>query len=234
MTRSPFVLILISNSSNRSNLGNANIAGMPADLGLVGNQFGTATTLLFATYVTLEAPAAIILKVIGPRYLLTGCAFSWGLCTMSMGFIKNATGLYICRLFIGLFEAGLIPCINVYLGMVYKKSERGKRSSVIFAFSALSSAFGGILAFGLTQINGPNGFEGWRWLFVIEGVLTLLAVPMFFWLFPTTPTQAWFLTEEEKGMMVIRYAQNPHWGIDEKFTWGAVISVVKDPKFYAL
>lgn len=207
---------------------------MPADIGLVGNQFGTATTLLFATYVTLEAPAAIILKIIGPRYLLTGCAFSWGVCTLSMGFIRNAAGLYVCRLLIGLFEAGLIPCINVYLGMVYKKSERGKRSAVIFAFSALSSAFGGILAFGLTQINGPDGFEGWRWLFVIEAILTLLAVPLFFWVFPTSPTDAWFLTDEEKRMMVIRYAQNPHWGINEKFSWGAVISVFKDPKFYAL
>ena len=207
---------------------------MPQDIGLVGNQFGTATTLLFATYVTLEAPAAIVLKIIGPRILLTSCAFAWGCCTLCMGFISNVGGLYTCRLLIGLFEAGLIPCINVYLGMVYKKSERGKRSSIIFAFSALSSAFGGILAFGLTQINGPNGFQGWRWLFVVEGIMTIFAVPLFFWLFPTVPTNAWFLTEEEKGMMVIRYAQNPHWGIDEKFSWGAIISVIKDPKFYAL
>lgn len=66
----------------------------------------------------------------------------------------------------GFFESGLIPCVNVYLAWVYKKSERGKRSSVIFAFSAFASAFGGLLAYGLTQIRA-GGFEGWRWLFAM-------------------------------------------------------------------
>lgn len=82
----------------------------------------------------------------------------------STGFIQSWKGLYSCRLLIGLFESGLIPSINVYIAMVYKKSERGKRSAVIFAFSAFSSAFGGVLAYGLTQISGPDGFAGWRFV----------------------------------------------------------------------
>jgi MFS family permease len=207
---------------------------MPTDIGLKGNEFGTATTLLFATYVTLETPAAILLKIVGAKYLLSFCAFAWGVTTLCMAFIENVGGLYTCRLLIGAFESGLIPCINVYIGMVYKKSERGKRASIIFAFSATASAFGGLLAFGLTQISGPNGFAGWRWLFVVEGVLTILIVPLFFFMFPKTPRDAWFLTAEEKQMMVVRYASNPHWGIDEKFTWGSMLEVVKDPKWYAL
>lgn len=218
----------------RGNLGNAQIAGMNQDLGLVGNQFGTAVTLLYATYVTLEAPTAILLKIIGPKRLLAGCAFCWGVTTLCMAFITNWQGLYACRLLIGLFEAAIFPCIDVYIGMVYKKEERGKRASIIFAFSALSSAFGGLLAFGLTQINGPNGFAGWRWLFVVEGLLTLLVVPLYWFVFPNEAREAWFLTPEEKQMVVARYELNPHWGIDEKFSWGAILSVFKDPKFYAL
>lgn len=151
----------------------------------------------------------------------------------STAFIQNWQGLYACRLLIGFFEAGLIPSINVYIGSVYKKSERGKRSSVIFAFSAFSSAFGGILAFGLTQIKGPNGFAGWRWLFCIEGAITLLAVPLIYFLFPVTPTEAWFLTAEEKELMKARYAQDQSWGYDEQFTWSECLKAFVDPKWYA-
>lgn len=97
---------------DRGNLGNANIAGMSEDLKLTGNQFGTAVTLLYATYVTLEAPTAILLKIVGPRYLLATCAFCWGLTTLCMGFIQNVAGLYTCRLLIGLFEAAIFPCIG--------------------------------------------------------------------------------------------------------------------------
>jgi MFS family permease len=224
----------LSNTLFRSNLGNAQIAGMPTDIGLVANQFGTASSLLYATYVTLETPVAILLKIIGPKYLLTFIAFAWGCVTLGMGFIENWWGLYLCRLLLGFFEAGLIPCIDVYIGLVYKKSERGKRSALIFAFSALASAFGGVLAYGLTQIKGPGTFQGWRWLFIVEGILTIVIVPCFFFMFPQEPRTAWFLTEEEKTLMNLRYASDPHWGIDEKFKWSSVFSVLADPKWYAL
>lgn len=151
----------------------------------------------------------------------------------SEAFIQNWKGLYTCRLLIGLFEAGLIPSINVYLGWVYKKSERGKRSSLIFAFSAFSSAFGGILAFGLTQIHGPNGFSGWRWLFCVEGAMTLLVVPIFYFIFPKTPTTAWFLTDEEKRMMELRYENDDSWGYHEQFSWKEVRKGLLDPKWWA-
>ncbi|KAK4506075.1 hypothetical protein PRZ48_004040 [Zasmidium cellare] len=194
---------------DRSNLGNAQIAGMPEDIGLVGNQFGTATTLLYATYVPFEAPAALLVR-----------------------FIQGYKGLYVCRLLIGFFESGLIPSVNVYIAMVYRESERGKRSAVIFAFSAFSSAFGGVLAFGLTQIRGPNGFEGWRWLFILEGLLTLLLVPLFYILFPKTPTTAWFLTPAEKNIMEARHAQDSA-VVDETFSWAEVFKAFTDPKWHA-
>ncbi|KAF4125409.1 nicotinic acid transporter [Geosmithia morbida] len=217
---------------DRNNLGNAQVAGMPDDIGLVGNQFGTATTLLFATYVPLEGPIAIMLKAIGPKPLMATCALLWGCCTLGMSFIQNYNGLYACRLLIGVFEAGLIPCINVCLGWIYNKSERGKRSSVIFAFSAFSSAFGGLLAFGLTQIETAN-FEGWRWLFVVESIMTLVLVPIFWFVFPTSPTEAWFLTPEEKKMMQARYDADPNWGNADEFSMAECLKAFADPKWYA-
>lgn len=225
------VLYLMSNL-DRSNLGNAQIAGMPEDIGLVGNQFGVAATLLFATYVPFEGPVAMLLKVIGPKPLMSVCALCWGASCLAMGWMTNYKHLYAGRLLIGFFEAGLIPCINVYLGWVYKKSERGQRSSFIFAFAAFSSAFGGILAFGLTQINTPS-FAGWRWLFAVEGAITILVVPAFWFVFPTSPTEAWFLTEDDKRLMKARYDNDPTWGHDDPFEWSECFKAFKDPKWYA-
>ncbi|KUL85459.1 hypothetical protein ZTR_06749, partial [Talaromyces verruculosus] len=196
-------LLYMMANLDRSNIGNAQTAGMPADLGLVGNQFGTATTLLYATYVPFEGPVAVLLKIIGPKPLLATCAFCWGITCLGMAFIESWKGLYACRLLTGFFESGLIPCIDVYIALVYKKSERGKRSAVIFAFSAFSSAFGGLLAYGLTQVHGPHGWE------------------------------AWFLTSEEKTMMQARYDSDPHWGLDEVFTWAESLSAFVDPKWWA-
>lgn len=151
---------------------------------------------------------------------------------------------------IGFFEAGLIPCINVYIGMVYKKSERGKRlvapnllmsihladhcsrSSIIFAFSAIASAFGGIFAYALTQIRTGTYFSTWRALFIVEGCMTIVIAPLFWLFFPATPKDAWFLTPEEKEMMKLRYELEPSFGIDEEFSWKAVIDGLIDPKFH--
>jgi MFS family permease len=86
----------------------------------------------------------------------------------------------------------------------------------------------------ITQINGPGNFNGWRWLFIVEAILTILIVLLFFFIFPQEPRKAWFLTQEEQAMMDARYANDPHWGIDEEFKWYSCLSIFSDPKWYAL
>src|SRR5688572_21852313 len=127
--------------------------GLPEDLNLKGNEFGNAVTLFFATYVAFEAPCSIALKLVGPKNLLSACMLGWGTVCLGMGFIKNVQGLYACRLLIGFFEAGLIPCINAYIGMVYLRSEMSVRSAIMYGFSAFAGAVGGLLASAVSNIN---------------------------------------------------------------------------------
>jgi len=130
---------------DRSNIGNANITTMPADIGLAHNQFGIAVSLFYATFIPAEPCTAILIKIVGVHNLLSFCAVAWGATTLSMGFMQNATGLYIGRLLIGLFEAGVAPCYDIFNPSVYKKNERGKRLAVVFGFAALANALGGFL-----------------------------------------------------------------------------------------
>lgn len=131
---------------DRSNIGNAHITTMPADIGLMDNQFGIAVTLYYATFIPAEPCTAILIKTVGVGNLLTFCGAAWGVTTLCMGFIQNVSGLYLCRLLIGLFEAGVAPCYDIYISSIYKKNERGKRIALIFGFASVANAIGGLMA----------------------------------------------------------------------------------------
>lgn len=136
---------------------------MPADIGASSQQFSTAVSIFYATYVTFETPAPILMKLLTPRYLLTTVCVIWSVTTICTGFVQNIGGLYVTRLILGACEAGLFPCLNLYLTMIYKRDEMAKRVSYLFVCAALSGAFGGLLAYALLQMDGVGGYAGWRY-----------------------------------------------------------------------
>jgi len=142
--------------------GNVKVAGILTDIHATNQQFSIAVSIFYATYVTFESPAAILMKKITPRVILTVLCTVWSLTTIFTGFIHNVGGLYATRLILGACEAGLFPCLNLYLTMVYRREEQAKRVAYLFSCSALSGAFGGLLAYGLLQMDGVSGIAGWR------------------------------------------------------------------------
>jgi len=138
------------------------VAGLQDDIGASDQQFSTAVSIFYATYVTFETPCAILLKKVTPRILLTSLCVVWSLTTIFMGFIQNVGGLYATRLILGACEAGLFPSLNLYLTMVYRREEQAKRVAYLFSCAALSGAFGGLLAYAILQMDGVSGYAGWR------------------------------------------------------------------------
>ena len=153
-----------SRETSLSNLnpGNVKVAGILTDIHATNSQFSTAVSIFYATYVVFESPAAILMKKITPRIILTTLCAVWSLTTIFTGFITNVGGLYTTRLILGACEAGLFPCLNLYLTMVYRREEQAKRVAYLFSCAALSGAFGGLLAYALLQMNGVSGKAGWR------------------------------------------------------------------------
>lgn len=143
-------------------IGNVKVAGIIPDIGATSQQFSTAVSIFYATYVAFETPAPILMKIVTPRYLLTAVCIIWSLVTIFTGLIQNIGGLYTTRLILGACEAGLFPCLNLYLTMIYKRDEMAKRVSYLFVCAALSGAFGGLLAYALLQMDGVGGYAGWR------------------------------------------------------------------------
>lgn len=226
------MLVYLTCFLDRSSIGNVKVAGMPQDIGASPKQFSTAVSIFYATYVVFEPPWSILMKWVTPRILLTGLCTVWSLTTIFSGFIHNVAGLYAVRLILGACEAGLFPALNLYLTMVYKRHEQGIRVSYLFVCTAISGAFGGLLAFCILKMDGVAGYAGWRWVYIIEGIFSFIVAPIIWFGLPNDPSNAYFLNEEEKAMMKVREAQRAQYMGSEEFSWEEIRISLKDPKLY--
>ncbi|PGH15941.1 hypothetical protein AJ79_02108 [Helicocarpus griseus UAMH5409] len=158
---------------DRKNISNAAIAGMRKDLDLLeGYRYSLITLVFFITYVVFQPPMTVMCRKIGPRIFLPGICLLWGAVVIGLGFSKNWTTMVALRVILGILEAGYFPGCVYVLSTWYAKFEMARRYSVFYLIGSLGSALSGILAYGLMQLEGVEGLRGWRWIFIIEGVIT--------------------------------------------------------------
>ncbi|KAK1139228.1 hypothetical protein N8T08_001158 [Aspergillus melleus] len=224
------MLTYLSCFLDRTNIGNVKVAGMPEAIGASESQFSTAVSIFYVTYVLLEAPWAVLMKKLTPRNILTGLCIVWSVATVFTGFVENVGALYATRLILGACEAGLFPCLNLYLTMVYRREEQAKRVSYLMSCAAISGAVGGLLAYGLLHMDGLGGKAGWRWVYIIEGLFSIICAFLIWFGLPNDPANAYFLTDEEKWMMRVRNEQRRKYMGSEEFSWEEMRLALRDPK----
>lgn len=144
------------------NIGNARLYHMERDLGLVGNQYQIAVSILFVTYITFEVPSNLVLKKFTPSRWIAFITFSWGIVATLTGLVQSYGGLIACRVILGALEAGLFPGMSLYLTFWYTKNELALRVGYLFVSAAIAGALGGLLAFGIGRMDGIQGMSGWR------------------------------------------------------------------------
>ncbi len=152
---------------------------------------------------------------------------------LGMGFVTNWSGLMAARWFLGLTEAGLFPGVNYYLSEWYKRDEFGVRAAIFFSAAALSGSFGGLLAAAIEMMDGIGGLRGWAWIFILEGLLTIVVGIISYWMVQDFPCDARFLTETERRRVIHRLAvdkQNDPG--KEDLTWAPFLDAMKDWKMW--
>ncbi|KAE8356760.1 major facilitator superfamily domain-containing protein [Aspergillus coremiiformis] len=195
-------LLFLVSFMDRSNIGNAKIAGMVPELHLVGNDYNIAVTMFTVAYVIFGMPANLLVKKYGPRMLVI-YMFTWGLFVMGQGLTKTATGLIACRFFMGMCEAGFVPGCAYLIGSYYKRDEFLRRYAIFFSANMAAGAINGLFSSLLTGLK-LSGYAGWRWLFLIESIITMGLSIVCYWIVVPFPEDATFLTPEEKALLLAR------------------------------
>jgi MFS family permease len=165
LTRPPRLFSFI----DRSNIGNARIAGLTESLSITtGTRFNIALLVFYIPYVLVDVPSNLLVKRLRAGIYLPALITLWGLVCTMMGFVKTFAGLVACRLLLGLFEGGILGGVIIYLAMFYRRGEMLLRSGLFYSAAPLSGAFGGLLASGLARIR-VGGYERWPWIFFSKG-----------------------------------------------------------------
>ncbi|KAJ6087867.1 hypothetical protein N7467_006781 [Penicillium canescens] len=231
----PFIVLLyLFSFLDRVNIGNARLYGLEEDLGLVGDQYQIAVSILFVTYCFFEVPSNLVIKKLRPSRYIATISVLWGIIATLTGITQSYGGLIACRILLGVVEAGLFPGFMTYLTLFYGKREIALRTGYLFSSAAIAGAFGGLLAYGIGFMDGICGLRGWRWIMIIEGMPTvILGVATWFGL-ADDPDTAYYLNKEERELVARRRGR--HVGQTEsaqKFHWADVKDGALDWKIWA-
>nr|WP_256262330.1 MFS transporter [Pseudomonas gingeri] len=171
------------------------------DLGIGAAAYGFGAGLFFIGYALFEVPSNMFLQKVGARLWLTRIMFTWGLVATAMAFVQNETHFYILRFLLGVAEAGFFPGVIYYFTRWLPGVERGKAIAIFLSGSALASLISGPLSGALLQIEG-FGWHGWQWMFIIEGLASVVLCGFtWFWL-DSTPKDAKWLSVAEQDVLV--------------------------------
>jgi len=197
-------LLYLLSFLDRGNIGNAKIEGLVDDLHMTGPQFNWTLTIFFFSYSFFEVPSNLLLKKLRPSIWLPSIMVAWGTVMTLMGIVRDYKGLLICRFFLGVTEAGLFPGVAYYITMWYCRHEAQWRQALFFSAASIAGAFSGLLAFGIAHMDGVGKLEGWRWIFILEGILTVVVAIIAYFILYDFPETANFLTAEERAFVVYR------------------------------
>ncbi|KAH9023853.1 MFS general substrate transporter [Lactarius pseudohatsudake] len=219
---------------DRSNIGNARIAGLTTSLHMSTKQFSIALTITYVPYILMELPMNLLMKRLGANVTLPIMVILWGVVCTCQGAVHSYHGLLVCRFFLGALEGGLFPGITLLLSNFYKRHAMQLRFAMMFSATSLAGAFSGLLAYGIRNLDGKHGIAGWQWIFIVEGVFTVAFGLATLFFVPASPQTIKFLSEEERETYCRDLADD--WSGDadtdgtyqETFSWSEVASAFTD------
>lgn len=197
----PFILVLyIIAYLDRVNLGFAALE-MNADLALTAEVFGLLSGIFFIGYFFFEVPSNMIMSKVGARLWITRIMISWGILVILTGFVQSATHLYILRFLLGVAEAGFFPGIILYLTYWFRERDRGRATAVLLLALPLGSLIGAPVSAWIIDNISWAGLQGWRWMFILEGIPAVILGVMVIFYLTNRPKDAKWLMDEEKNWL---------------------------------
>ncbi|KAK4693921.1 hypothetical protein P7C70_g8838, partial [Phenoliferia sp. Uapishka_3] len=230
----PILSLLYSISLiDRTNISVARVAGMALPLAKGGLALTIGARYSIISLIIFELPSNILLRKLGARNHMTMIVVSWGAVMVGMGFVKNWTALLALRAVLGVFEAGFFPACLFLITCWYTRYETQRRLAAFYGFSLLVSGFANIMGYGISLLRGRNGLAGWRWIFIVYGIITIGLGIIGYFLVVDFPDKATFLTPAETKVVLNRINKDRGDAQPDPVTWRSVGTHLCDFKLWA-
>ncbi|KAJ5652992.1 hypothetical protein N7507_010418 [Penicillium longicatenatum] len=236
------IILFILNFIDRNNFANARLKGLQADLDMDDVEYETCISILLVGYVLFQIPSNMVLNTLRrPSWYLCACVALWGAISAATGSVQTSTEAILCRFFLGCVEAALFPGSIYFLSRWYVRKEMQLRVTLLNAGNLLAQAFGGLIAAGiLGTMEGTADIRAWRWLFIIEGVVTIGCATVAVFILPDFPSTTSWLSDREK--MISQHRLDMDMGGPDKGNEQSTIAdaldglkqAVTDPKVWLL
>ncbi|KAK4184324.1 permease of the major facilitator superfamily [Podospora australis] len=231
---------------HRRNINRAISDRMLPEIGMDTNDFNYGQTIFLVSFLAAELPSGLISKRVGADRWIPFIICCWSIVAGSQCFVKSRTGFYVIKVLLGLLMGGFIPDIVLWLTYFYKSTELPMRLAWFWTALSTVNIVGSLLAAGILRMRGINGWSGWQWLFLLEGIVSLI-IGIFSWvLMPPGPCQTanwfrgkngWFNEREEKIMVNRLLRDDPSKGdMNNRQGVGALmlLKVLKDWEMWPL
>ncbi|RYO06511.1 hypothetical protein AA0121_g12022 [Alternaria tenuissima] len=213
-------IMYFMNFLDRNAIVNGKINNMHKDLNLQGTEYNTCVSIFFVGYLVGQVPSNMLLTRVKPSHYMAGWTMAWAVVSTLMVLVKDYHGMLACRLVLGMTEAPFYPGALYMISSFYTRKETATRMSVFYTGNLLASSFSGLIAAGIfAGLDGKKGLEGWRWLFLIQGVFTVLIAAMAFFLLPNAPLQTRWLTPAQRQLAHSRIEQDTTQKRDKVNVW---------------
>ncbi|KAI1391137.1 MFS transporter [Hypoxylon trugodes] len=229
----PIICIMyFLNYVDRNVISQARLNHFEHDLGMSGNEFNVAVSILFVGYVLMQVPSNVLITRIKPGIYMSGCMFLWAVVSACTASVKGYGGLIACRLFLGIAEAPFYPGATYILAIYYTHSEMATRVGLMYCGQLLATGFTGLISAGVfAGMDGLRGLTGWQWLFIIEGALTAFVALLGFWLLPNLPEDTYWLSAEECKLVRARIERDKiSDALSEVSAWEGLKQAFKDER----
>ncbi|XP_014562681.1 hypothetical protein COCVIDRAFT_83609 [Bipolaris victoriae FI3] len=224
-------ILYLVNFIDRANIGNAKIAGMEKELNLIGQRFNICVWVFNLGYLVAGIPLQIAFKHYGPKSLCV-MMFFWGITVIGQGNVKRWEEMVVCRLLTGFAEAAFISGCAYLIGAYYSKREYLTRYVYFLTAGIIAGAINGFLSSLISKMSGTAGYAAWRWIFIIEGCITVF-ISIITWPFiPPFPEDCNFLSPEEKALMLARVKADGGHVSDDEITLKKALEYLKDWKIW--
>src|SRR4051812_8726450 len=185
---------------DRINIGFAALK-MNTDLGISAYIYGLGAGVFFIGYFIFEIPSNLMLEKTGARRWIARIMISWGVLSAGMALVQGPTSFIVARFLLGVAEAGFFPGVILYLTYWFPQEYRARIIAAFMVAIPVSLALGAPLSTAILQMDGIAGLKGWQWLFIIEGVPTVLFGLVFLAVMPDRPRDAAWLSDEERAWL---------------------------------